>query len=459
MKREKQVIVIGGGITGLCAAYYLAKKLGRENVILLEAENRVGGTTRSDVVDGYACDWGPNGFLDREPATLEWISELGLSNALIRAEKSAKHRFIYTKGRVTEAVGPPKFFFSPMLSVKGRLRLMCEPLIPGKHDHTGESIWKFAARRIGKEAADTLVGPMVTGIFGGDARVLSLEHCFPRMAATEREYGSLTKALIAKKLQKKAVSPTGPSGTLTSFKEGIGRLAVEAANALGEVVRTGVRVANISRLNEGLYAVATANGSVFHARAVVVAAPAYAAAEFCRELDASVSKVLAAIEYANITVVCTGYKAQDVQGERNGFGFLVPRQEGLRILGCLWTSSFFPEQAPAGRVLLRTMIGGYTDPEAIRLSDEELLDLVLRELHPIMKISSQPEYTRILRWPRGIPQYLLGHGEILRKLDAAEERHPGLAFAGNAYRGVGLNDCVLSALRASNQVLHFLGYK
>ncbi|MFO7975206.1 MAG: protoporphyrinogen oxidase [Candidatus Hydrogenedentota bacterium] len=456
MKSQKHAVVVGGGVTGLCAAYYLVKNLGRDNVTLLEAENEVGGTTRSEVAEGYACDWGPNGFLDREPATLEWISELGVSDALIRANESAKHRFIFTKGRVIEAVGPPRFFFSPMLSLKGRLRLTCEPLIPGKRDHTGETIWEFAARRIGKEAADTLVGPMVSGVFGGDARVLSLEHCFPRMAAVERDYGGLTKALIAKKWQRKAVSPMGPSGTLTSFKEGIGRLPVEAANVLGNVVRTGERVSRISRATEEFYAVETANGLLFHARAVVVAAPAYAAAEFCRELDASASETLASIEYANIAVVCTGYNEADVHGETNGFGFLVPRQEGLRILGCLWSSSIFPQQTPSGNILLRTMVGGYTDPEAVGLSDEELLGLVRRELHPIMKIGAEPEYTRIFRWPRGIPQYLIGHGETLRELEAAQERHPGLAFAGNAYRGVGLNDCVLSALQATERILAFL---
>jgi len=456
MSSLKQAIIVGGGVTGLCAAYYLARDLGRENVALLEADDVVGGTTRSEVSEGYACDWGPNGFLDREPATLEWIAALGLSDALVRANQSAKRRFIFTKGRLNEVVGPPRFFFSPMLSVKGRLRLAGEPFVAGKRDHTGETIWEFAARRIGTEAADTLVGPMVSGVFGGDARLLSLEHCFPRMAAMEREYGGLTRALIAKRWRKKAVSPLGPSGTLTSFKEGIGRLPCEAAKALGDIVCTGERVLRIFRTPEGDFAAETSRGRVHHARALVVAAPAYAAAEFCRELDEAASKALASIRYADIAVVCTGYDDAAAHGSTNGFGFLAPRQEGLRILGCLWTSSMFPQQAPPGRILLRTMFGGYTDPDAVQLGDDELLALIRRELHPIMGIDSEPEYVRIFRWQRGIPQYLLGHGDILREIEAAQERHPGLAFAGNAYRGVGLNDCVLSALRARERVLGYL---
>lgn len=457
MNPVKQAIVVGGGVTGLCAAYYLARDLGRENVTLLEADTVAGGTTRSETVQGYACDCGPNGFLDREPATLEWIDALGLSGALIRANESAKRRFIYTGGRLNEAVGPPRFFFSPMLSVKGRLRLMCEPFIAGKRDHTGETIWEFAARRIGTEAANTLVGPMVSGVFGGDARVLSLEHCFPRMAAMEREYGGLTRALIGKRLRKKAVSPLGPSGKLTSFKEGIGRLPEEAANALKDAVQTGERVLRLSRTPEGHYAVETSRARTHHARAVVVAAPAYAAAECCRELDEAAGRALESIRYAHIAVVCTGYPNAAVHGDINGFGFLAPRHENLRVLGCLWTSSMFPQQAPPGHTLLRTMVGGYTDPEAVGLSDGELLDLIRRELHPILGIDAEPEFLRIFRWRRGIPQYLLGHGAILREIEAAESRHPGLVFAGNAYRGIGLNDCVLSALRARRMVTGFLG--
>lgn len=456
MDDVKQAVVVGGGITGLCAAWHLARDLGRENVTLFEADTWVGGTTRTETAHGYVCDWGPNGFLDREPATLDWIAELGLSSALLRANESAKHRFIFTKNRLNEAVGPPKFFFSPMLSVKGRLRLMGEPLVPGKRDHTGETIWQFAARRIGKEAADTLVGPMVSGVFGGDARVLSLEHCFPRMAAMEREYGGLTRALIARKRQNKAASPMGPSGSLTSFREGIGRLPAEVARSLGDVVCTGERVVRVRRSGQGYYAVETEKGRSLKARAVVVAAPAYAAADLCRELDAEVSTALESIQYAGIAVVCTGYPNAAVQGNTNGFGFLVPRQEGLRILGCLWTSSMFPDQSPPGSTLLRTMFGGYTDSEAVQLSDSELLECVHRELHPIMGIDGDPEYVRIFRWPRGIPQYLVGHGEILREIEASEVRHPGLAFAGNAFRGVGLNDCVLSALRAHRRVIDSL---
>jgi oxygen-dependent protoporphyrinogen oxidase len=253
-----------------------------------------------------------------------------------------------------------------------------------------------------------------------------------------------------------AVSPLGPSGRLTSFREGIGRLPVEAAKALGDVLRTGERVLRITTTSEGHYALESSSGETYYARSVIFAAPSYAAAECCREFDVSAGKALESIRYADIAVVCTGYPRAAVRGNTNGFGFLVPRHENLRVLGCLWTSTMFPEQAPPERTLLRTMFGGYTDPETAALSDDELMALVRRELHPIMGIEGEPELLRIYRWRRGIPQYLVGHGDILREIEAAEARHPGLFFAGNAYRGVGLNDSVLSALRACRLATAFL---
>src|SRR5690606_8568172 len=183
-----------GGVTGLCAAYYLQREFGQGKVALLEAAPSPGGTARTDATEGFLCDWGPNGFLDREPRTLEWVNDLGLGSDLIQANTLAARRFIVKDNRLVEIVGPPRFFTSPLLSVPGRMRLLWEPFVPQRTEAAPESIWNFAARRIGPEAADTMVSPMVTGIFGGDAKQLSLEHCFPRMAAMERDHGGLYKA-------------------------------------------------------------------------------------------------------------------------------------------------------------------------------------------------------------------------------------------------------------------------
>jgi oxygen-dependent protoporphyrinogen oxidase len=451
MAIEAKAVVVGGGVTGLCAAHYLGEAYGPEAVLLLEASDCVGGHTRTDHADGFSVDWGPNGFLDREPLTLKWAEDIGVADRLVRANENAAHRFVLKNGRLMEVVPPPGFLLSPLLSVPGRMRLCCEPLIPQKKDDAPESIWDFAARRIGAEAADTLVMPMVTGIYGGDAKRLSLEHCFPRMHAMERQYGSLFKALLAKKKQKQNVSAAGPSGTLTSFPEGVSHLAETATARLGANAWSNARVIGVAAEN-GAYRVELADGRTVRAEQVVVATPAFTAAEITAALDADLTSALAGIAYADIAVVCSGYRREKVGHDMNGFGFLVPPKEGMRTLGCIWTSSIFPSQAPEGWVLLRTMYGGFNDPAAVDLSDAEFLDYLRREVHPLLKLDSDPEFLRIYRHRRGIPQYLIGHGERLRAIEAAEDRFPGLVFAGNAYRGVGLNDCVVSAHRAVDRL-------
>ncbi len=448
---ETQIAIIGGGVTGLCAAGLIAETRGADAVLVLEASGEPGGTTRTEAMDGFLLDWGPNGFLNREPKTIEWVDRLGLRDDLVFANDNAARRFILKDGRLQEVIPPPKFLLTSLLSVRGRARLACEPLIPAKRDNAPESIHDFAARRIGREAAETLVGPMVTGIFGGDARQLSLEHCFPRMAEMERQYGGLVKALVAKRRTNKAVSPIGPAGVLTTLRGGIGALPRAAAQRLGARMRTGAAVTRIDRTS-GSYQLTLGDGVIVDAEKIIVAGPAYAAARMLEELDHALAAALASVAYADMLVLCTAYRRDRVRHDLNGFGFLVPRREQIRSLGCLWTSSLFPTQAPAGYVLLRTMYGGATDPSGAALSDTEALACFNREISPLLGIDGEPEFMRTFRHQPAIPQYLLGHGRVLEAVDAAEARWPGLVFAGNAYRGVGLNDCVLSAHRAAEKV-------
>jgi oxygen-dependent protoporphyrinogen oxidase len=451
MPADVKVLIIGGGVTGLCAATYAVKAFGPENVLLLEASDYVGGQTGTTREDGFSCDWGPNGFLDREPKTLEWVEELGLTGALQPCDAAAAHRFILKNDQLVEIVGPPRFLLAPLLSVRGRLRLLCEPLVPAKRDDEPESIWQFAARRIGREAADTLVTPMVSGVFGGDAHALELAQCFPRMAAMEREHGSLFKALRTKRKQNPSASAAGPAGTLTSFRDGIGQLPRTAAEQLADCIEYDTAVVSVTG-ESGAFKVTTQKGTVVNAENVICATPAYASAAMVREWDQDLAEALDAIPYAGIAVLCTGYAREKVGHDLDGFGFLVPRNQGKRVLGSIWTSSVFPGRAPEGYVQLRTMYGGYTDPEAVNLTDKELLELLAREVHPLLDIAGQPDFVQIFRWKRGIPQYTIGHHQRLNAIEAGEQRHRGLYFAGNSYRGVSLNDCVLSARRAVEAV-------
>lgn len=451
MNEECKVAVIGAGVTGLCAAHLLSKRIDPKEIVVLEAAPHPGGTARTDRDGGYLCDRGPNGFLDKEPLTLEWVEELGLSDRIVHANEAAARRFILKGDRLVEIVAPPKFLLQPLLSIAGRARLLCEPLIPAKRDDTPESVWDFAARRIGKEAADTLVSAMVTGIFGGDAHQLSLEHCFPRMAQMEREHGGLVRAMLARKKSGAGGSPMGPGGTLTTFDGGIGVVAERAAELLGEQITFNFPVSEILKEDEA-YRISARDGRSIRAQAIVLALPAYRAAQVVTELDPNLSESLSAIKYANVAVVCTGYDREQFANGVDGFGFLAPRNQGRRVLGCIWTSCVFPHMAPDGSVLLRTLYGGFNDPEAIKLTDDELLEHISREVDPLLHITGEPKFVKVFRHEKGIPQYLLNHGEILDSLDAAENRHEGLALAGNAYRGVSLNECVLSAHRAIERI-------
>ncbi|MBX7256758.1 MAG: protoporphyrinogen oxidase [Candidatus Hydrogenedentes bacterium] len=447
MRLETRVAVLGGGVTGLCTAHFLSKTLGAENVRLLEASDYIGGTTRTENINGLLCDWGPNGFLNREPLTLDWIDDLGLTHELIAANEAAARRFIFKNGKLVEIVGPPRFLVSSLLSPAGRARLFCEPFIKQRTSDEPETIWNFAARRIGAEAADTLVSAMVLGVFGGDAKQLSLAHCFPRMAAMEREFGTLFKALMAKRRQSSGASPMGPGGVLTTFQQGIGRLPEYAAQSMRAQIVAEARVSSLTRDN-GVFRIRTDRDDCVEAEKVVMAIPAYEAAKAVQNLVPAAAKELARIAYADIAVLCTAYRREQVGHSLDGFGFLVPPSQGKQVLGCLWTSSIFPHQAPNGMVLLRTMVGGYANPAPVKWSDSELLALLDREIHPLLDVHGSPEFVRIFRHIRGIPQYLLHHGESLAAVEAAERECPGLVFAGNAFRGVGLNDCVVSAHRA-----------
>ncbi|MDP7639385.1 MAG: protoporphyrinogen oxidase [Candidatus Hydrogenedentes bacterium] len=453
MKNEVEVAVIGAGVSGLCAATLLAESLGDDAVVLIEASDTAGGYARTDVNEGFLCDRGPNGFLDKEPLIFTWINKLGIYDQLVRANEAAEKRFILKNNHLVLMRPPPAFLLSTLLSVKGRARLLCEPFVKQKPNSKVETIWEFAARRIGPEAADTLVSAMVSGVFGGDAKQLSLEHCFPHMAEMERDHGGLVKAMIAKKRGVGGEgSAMGPGGALMSFAGGIGALTDAAAVRVSSRLRLGCRAEKIEHTGSR-YRISIAGKSGVTARSVVMALPAPDAGRLVAALDTDMANALGSIPHAPMTVLCTGYREEHVGRNMRGFGFLAPRNQGKRALGCIWSSSVFPRTAPSGWILLRTMYGGYTDPQALKLSNEELLGHLAKEIHPLMKIERAPEFVRTYRHPVGIPQYMLNHGEILQTLEAAEQRHAGLVLAGNAYRGVSLNDCVRSGFRAAERLL------
>jgi len=463
----KKAIIIGGGISGLSTAWLLrakARAAGKElEITLLEKENRPGGKIRSIHEEGYTCEWGPNGFLDSKPQTLELCRALGVEGNLHRSNDNARKRFIFSGGELHRLPeGPSSFLKSRLISWPGKLRLALEPtpFIASPPAGVDESLADFGRRRLGGEALDKLIAPMVSGIFAGDPETMSLVSCFPRIAELEREYGGLVRAmvLLAKKKKKdiaagKVVSSAaGPGGVLTSFREGIQYLSDAISASLGAIVKAGSQVVNVEK-NGPTYCVHCADGSQHEADLVIAASPAFAVADMLERLDAGVSAVLRQIPYSSMTVICFGYERERIAHPLDGFGYLIPKKEGCSTLGTLWDSSMFEQRAPQGKVLLRSMMGGACFPDYIKLSDDEVVARVRRDLRATMGIEAEPSFVRVFRHEQAIPQYTVGHGKRLDTLADLLKKHPGLILTGNSYRGIGLNDCVAAAQRASDEAL------
>ncbi len=465
----KKAIVVGGGLSGLATAYFLREKAGTAgielDVTLLEKENRFGGKIWSIKDQGFVCEWGPNGFLDSKPQTLDLCESLHVSGRLLRSNDNARKRFIFSEGLLHQLPeSGAAFFKSKLISWPGKLRLAMEPFISGPQAGIDETLASFGRRRLGPEALEKLISPMVSGIFAGDPETMSVNSCFPRIAELEREYGSLTMAMfrLAKKKRKeraegKVVSgASGPGGILTSFRNGIQELVDILAEDLGAgVVKGGCPVTRISKRANVPYLVQTEEGEM-DADMVILASPSYASADMIRDADPEMGKVLDAIPYAPMVVVCFGYDRERIEHDLCGFGYLITKAEGMNTLGTLWDSSIFENRAPEGKVLLRSMMGGACFPDRINLSDEEVEKRTMEDLRHIMGIKETPSFVRIFRHPRAIPQYTAGHGSRLAAVEEKKRRHPGLYFAGNSYRGIGLNDCVATALKTAEEAVGYL---
>ncbi len=465
----KQAIIVGGGISGLATAWILREKAriaGVElGITLLEKENRLGGKIWSIKDDGYLCEWGPNGFLDSKPQTLDLCRDLKADSKLLRSNDNARKRFIFSGGilnRLPE--NGPSFLKSSLISWPGKIRLAMEPFIPQYKGDADETLAAFGRRRLGEEALNKLIAPMVSGIFAGDPETMSLKSCFPRIAELEAEYGGLIKAMIRLAKKKKAelaagktvASAAGPAGVLTSFKGGIQELTDILVAELGmTIIRSGEDAVSVVKGGAAPWSVVTSRGEL-HADAVILATPAYASASFLDGVDGSISTVLRQIPYATMTVVCFGYEKDQINYDLNGFGYLTPKQEKLSTLGTLWDSSIFEGRAPEGKVLLRSMMGGACFPEYIKLSDAEVERRVRADLEKTMGIKAAPSFIRIFRHEKAIPQYTVGHGKRLEALSGLLEKHPGLVLTGNSYRGIGLNDCVAAAHRGAEEALQSL---
>ncbi len=331
-----------------------------------------------------------------------------------------------------------------------------EPMISKRKDISEESIYDFARRRIGRDAADYLVQPMVSGIYGGVAQKMSLNSCFPIMREMESEFGSLFKAMIAKgrkakKEGKKSGGPAGPGGWLTSFESGLDVLTNRMSELYGEYITIGVGVTGLDK-NENNYIITLVDGRIVESNKIILALPTYKAAEIIKKLSVELKEVFDRIVYAPISVVCLGYPIEAIKRDLDGFGFLVPNIENRNVLGSIWTSSIFKNRAPENFVQFRSMIGGDGDRKSHKLSDEELVGRVIDDLDSIIGIRGEPDLMKIYRWSKGIPQYHVGHSKNVAIIERELDRLGNIFITGNALYGIGLNDCVKQSYKAVENI-------
>lgn len=468
----KRVAVLGGGITGLSAAFYLYRLAERKGlpvrVTLLESSARLGGRIDTLRQDGYVIERGPDSFLARKTAMIELARDLGMENELVGISPLAGKTMIVHRGRLHPMpqglqMGIPTdlaaFARTGLISPLGKLRAACDLVIPRRRGDGDESVGEFLRRRLGREVVERIAEPLLAGIHAGDLDRLSLRATLPQFARLEQTYGSLIRGMAAarRNVQPPDLPPEARGKVFLTFRRGL-LAVVEALDVRlrrdGCDIRLGTAA---SALEQGSpdgapYRIFTEDGSALPADAVVVTVPAPAAADL---LDPYVdTDALRKIDYVSVANVVFGYDARRFGHMLDGSGFLVPRGEGRTITASTWTSTKWPHTAPAGKRLIRCYVGRAGDEAAVDLPDDSLVYAVKRDLRELMGLEAKPELTVITRLHRSMPQYAVGHQERItafrRELSA---RLPGVLVAGAAYEGVGLPDCVAQGRKAAEQLM------
>ena len=441
-----RLVVVGGGPSGLAAAWKASVEADRAGasleIVVLEADDQVGGKARTEHAADFLIETGPQGFLDDQPVLREMIDACGLEDEVLAPEPAANRRYIYRGGRLRElSRSPLAFARSGLLGPLGLARLAMEPLMRSRQDGNteggageDESLYDFAARRMGRQAARRLISPVVLGIFAGDARKLSAAAALPRMVAMERAYGSLFKAMRAGR--RRGAPPPGHRTCL----RGIQSLPRAVAALPGIEVRCNQRVTGIERGGKGF--TVTSSAGDLAADAVVVAADLPATADLVEGVSATGAEELRQIESPPMAVVHTAFDAAATAHIEPAYGFLVARGEGIRMLGCQYETATFRGRGPDGTFLARSLFGGSVDPEAAELDDDDLIELTRRELRRTAGIDAEPTHTSVARWPHAIPQYAPGHPQRVARIEAALDPIAGFHLAGNALHGVGLSRAI-----------------
>ncbi len=468
----KQVVVIGGGIAGLSAAYYLSKKLAdAAHITLLEASSRWGGKVTTDRLpfDGglFVVEGGPDTFLATKPYATDLCQELGLGSRLHGTNPEQKNTYVLHHGRLLPLpdglammipTNVEAILRSRLVSWASKARMGLDFFLPAKPVNGDESLGAFVSRRLGREAYENLIEPLMSGIYAGDGDALSLAATFPYLRDLELKYGSLARGALDMRRQstksKRGSTPGSRSAFLTPTT-GLAEIVEALVSHLeksGVALRLSTPVKSVARL--GSWRVTLLDGTAIDSDALVIATPAYVGGQLLASLDADLASALEQIPYASTATISLAYRLSDIPRPLDGYGYIIPRAEGRRALACTWTSTKFPHRAPEGLALLRVFVG--RAGQSVPWNEKELIELAREELQLTLGIQAEPLLVRAFLWEKAMPQYNLGHPQLLQHIEAAVEQHAGLALAGNAFRGIGIPDCIHSGEIAAERIAQAL---
>ncbi len=460
MKAKPSIVVIGGGISGLATAWWLRKA--SLDVTVLERESEPGGTMRTIHDRGWLVETGPNSALETTPLFKTLFEDLGLAQEVIYAGDVGNNRYILRDGALHPLpMTPPAFLKSDLWSWPGKLRLLMEPFVGRAPEE--ETIAEFVERRLGREFLDYAINPFVAGVYAGDPEQLSVRAAFPKLYALEAKYGGLIRGQIQGARERRNRAETAKDrARMFALKGGMQIFPEALAKALAPNVLTGARVRRILPVRKNGHTTYEISGTKkqkkfsLKADAIITAVPSFVAAEFISPMSEALAQSLRDLYYPPVVEVFLGFKSSDLGRPLDGFGFLVPAMERRKILGTIWSSSLFPDRAPAGHAALTTFVGGSRQPELTNESDAALVEMVTQELSSIMGVRGKPVYRRINRWARAIPQYRLGHISIISRIEEFERQHAGFFVSGNFRGGISVGDCVINSEKAARRVEGFL---
>jgi oxygen-dependent protoporphyrinogen oxidase len=448
------VAIVGAGLTGLTAAYRLKQRGAR--VVVYEASDRIGGSIKSERRDGYLAELGPTSMASPSGPAAGLLSDLGLEASRVTASSAARHRYIVRRGRLARLpMSPAELLTSRLLSNVAKLAIFGEPLVEAGDSPLEESVAAFVRRRFNQEVLDYIVNPFIAGIFAGDPEQLSVRHAVPKLHALERTHGSVMKALVQ---MMKAQRATGAEpGNVISFRGGL----QEIPDALGRELQSEVRLrAPVTQIRAGPkgWTVGAAFQTPELFDAVVYAAPAHSLDEIDLDLVAAEKlSTLSSILHPPVAVLALGFRREHITHPLDGFGFLTPEVERRRVLGVIFSSSLFPDRAPAGQVMLTAFVGGTRDPDFLQADSQTLTARVLDDLRPLLGTRGEPTFRAVQVWPKAIPQYVLGYGRFKEIADDVERRNSGLVLAGTYRDGVSLGDAIGSGQQAAARIGQLLG--